>query len=92
MPVFEPARGPLLRGKRLNKLLPGIAVVAVRMSSAGAPVAVLSDGSAYVLHMGLRSWLRVADDMQAQSAFASALPAHLPGATGFGAGSAGGRK
>lgn len=54
-------------------------MVAVRLSSAGAPLAVLSDCSAYALHLGLRSWLRVADETHTASAFASALPAPLSG-------------
>ena len=49
------------------------------MSSAGAPLAVLSDCSAYALHLGLRSWLRVADVTHAASAYVSALPVPLPG-------------
>ncbi|KAK9842260.1 hypothetical protein WJX81_003301 [Elliptochloris bilobata] len=49
-------------------------VVAMRLSSSGAPLAVLSDCSAYTLHLGLRSWLRVTDEVHAASAFASALP------------------
>ena len=54
-------------------------VVAVRLASSGAPVAVLSDCSAYILHLGLRSWLKVMDTGHAASAFASSLPAPVSG-------------
>jgi protein HIRA/HIR1 len=88
----RPVRAHTRDDRRLSGLLAGCAVVAVRTSSAGLPIAVLSDGSAYVLHVGLRGWLRVADDTQAQSAYASTLPAHLPGAAGLDAASAGRRE
>ena len=54
-------------------------VVAVRLSRSGAPVAVLSDCSAYFLHLGLRSWLKATDSGHAASAFASSLPAPVSG-------------
>lgn len=42
-------------------------------------MAVLSDCSAYFLHLGLRSWLKATDSGHAASAFASSLAGPVSG-------------
>ena len=49
------------------------AVSWARMSKTGAPMARLSDSSVYLLHEGLRCWLRVASPASPASAFSSLL-------------------
>ena len=51
----------------------GCAVVAVRLSRAGLPLAVLSDSTAHALHLGMRAWMRVADSAFALSSYLSML-------------------
>lgn len=48
-------------------------MTSARLSSAGQPLLVLSNGHAYVHHGGMRSWMRVADDAFPASAFTSNL-------------------
>ena len=59
------------------------AVVAVRLSRAGLPLAVLSDSTAHALHLGMRAWMRVADSAFALSSYLSLLSpsAGVPGQT-----------
>lgn len=44
-----------------------------RLAKAGAPLVGLSDGSVYLLHAGLRCWLRMAGSMSPASPFSSIL-------------------
>lgn len=45
----------------------------MRISAAGAPLAVLSNRSAYCFHRGMRCWMCLADSSFPASAFASVL-------------------
>ncbi len=47
------------------------AVVSVRLSKAGLPLALLSDSTAHVLHLGMRAWMRLADASFALSSYQS---------------------
>ncbi len=51
------------------------AVVGMRLSAAGLPLAVLSDGTAHAYHAGMAAWMRVADAAFPASAFHSILRA-----------------
>lgn len=52
------------------------AVTGMRLSSAGLPLAVLSDGTAHAYHAGMAAWMQVADAAFPSSAFHSVL--HAP--------------
>lgn len=51
-------------------------VTGMRLSAAGLPLAVLSDGSAHAYHAGMAAWMRIADAAFPSSAFHSIL--HAP--------------
>ena len=51
------------------------AVLGMRLSGAGLPLGVLSDGSAHAYHAGMAAWMRVADAAFPASAFHSILAA-----------------
>ena len=49
------------------------AVTGMRLSAAGLPLAVLSNGTAHAYHAGMAAWMRVADALFPTSAFHSVL-------------------
>lgn len=53
----------------LVAMQPGINVVSLRLSANGTPLAVLSNGHAYLLSPALKAWTRVADGMHLRSDF-----------------------
>ena len=64
-----------------------LAVVSVRLSGAGLPLAVLSNNTAYALHLGMKTWMRVADSnfsfssymsLYSVSASSAGMRLHLP--------------
>jgi hypothetical protein len=55
---------------------PSHTLVSARVTEAGSPVIVLSNGCAYTYHVGMKSLVRVADDsFTASSLFSRAKPA-----------------
>ena len=64
-------------------LLPLCAAVAsVRVSSCGAPLVVLTNQHAYCYSLGMRCWMRLADDSFPSSAFHSSILTQLTGLVG----------
>ena len=51
------------------------AVVGARLTEGGSPLVMLADGSAYMLHLGLREWLCIVDPTFAASSYASMFSA-----------------
>jgi TUP1-like enhancer of split len=56
-----------------------LAVTGMRLSAAGLPLAVLSNGTAHAYHAGMAAWMKVADALFPTSAFHSVL--RLPSGT-----------
>ncbi|EFJ49808.1 hypothetical protein VOLCADRAFT_117135, partial [Volvox carteri f. nagariensis] len=70
--LLEISVAPLLAGDAAQQ---GLRVAAVRLSSGGSPVVVLSNAYAYVYQTDLRCWMRVADDAFPASAYTSSMSA-----------------
>ncbi|GLC49216.1 hypothetical protein PLESTB_000195200 [Pleodorina starrii] len=77
--LMETSVAPLLAGDAAQQ---GLRVSAVRLSSSGSPVVVLSNAYAYVHHRGLRCWMRVADDAFPASAYATSISSAAQGELG----------
>ena len=55
------------------------AVVAMSLSTAGSPLAVLSNSSAFAYQPGMRTWMRVVDSAFALSSYSSILASSMAG-------------
>lgn len=58
-----------------SQWLHGSAVTGMRLSAAGLPLAVLSNGTAHAYHAAMAAWMRVVDAAFPSSAFHSILRA-----------------
>lgn len=67
-----------------SDLCDGCAVVFMRLSHAGLPLAILSNSTAYALHLGMKSWMCVADSSFSLSSYASIMTSHSPTAGALG--------
>ncbi|BDA47922.1 Protein HIRA [Coccomyxa sp. Obi] len=64
--VAESSIEPLLRSGPSH-----LTVVSVRLSGAGLPLVVLSNSTAFALHLGMKTWMRVADSNFSFSSYMS---------------------
>lgn len=64
----------------LNQCVRGRAVVSMRLSRCGLPLAILSNSTAYALHLGMKTWMCVADSSFSYSSYASILTSGSPSA------------
>jgi protein HIRA/HIR1 len=71
--VFLQCTHARTRGPANDGVVALSAVVAMRLSQSGLPLATLSNNTAYALHLGMKSWMSVADCNFSYTSYASIL-------------------